>query len=278
MTVFLPRENLFFLEEWLCYHIAIGFDHFYLYDNAGSRWLDCGNSLEVTERNKRGEAIYRLLADQTDQQIERRLDLLLSPFVHHGYVTRIRWQPRDAQGQITYGQADAFMDFARTHAAESDWVSFTDIDEFLVPGRHPSVPELLEDVDRDGVTYLTLPQKCFASRFDDDGAPVRSVIGISRCADWVTTDFGRKSLIRTDTLSIPWKKSAYSIHSPTVSKRKSRKLLDPALLRFNHYKFNQWELDWVAKNLDRPLALDQVDTSLSRMASRLEAVRRAVAG
>ena len=53
MTVFLPRENIFFIDEWLRYHIAVGFDHFYLFDNGGSRWVDCGHNLEVTARNKR---------------------------------------------------------------------------------------------------------------------------------------------------------------------------------------------------------------------------------
>lgn len=276
MSVFLPRENLFFLEEWLCYHIAIGFEHFYLYDNAGSRWLDCGNSLEVTARNKRGESIFRLLADQSDAEIARRLDRLLDPFIRHGYVTHVPWQPRDETGQITYGQAAAFMDFVRRHAAGSDWVSFTDLDEFLVPGRHAGMAELLRDLEATGTTYVTLPQKCFASRFDDDGNPVASVIGIDRCADWVTADFGRKALIRADTLRVPWRKATYSIHSPAVSKRKTVRLLDPELLRFNHYKFNQWELDWVAANLGRPLALDQIDSSLLGMSSRLEHVRRTV--
>jgi hypothetical protein len=273
MTVFLPRENLFFLEEWLCYHVAIGFEHFHLYDNSGSRWIDCGNSLEVTRRNKRGEPVHRLLADRSDAEIRRDLDRILAPFVRHGLVTLVPWQPRDQSGQITYGQAAAFMDYVRRHARESEWVAFTDIDELIVPVRHPTVPETLTELTRNGVTFLVLPQKCFASRFDEEGKPVDRVVGISRCADWVTAEFGRKALVRADTLRVPWRKAKYSIHSPAVRERRTRRLLDPELVRFNHYKFNRWELDWVATHLGRKLELDRADDSLLGCQPRIDAVR-----
>ena len=278
MTVFLPRENLFFLEEWLGYHLAIGFEHFHLYDNSGSRWIDCGQSLEVTSRNKRGEPVYRLLADRSEADVRRELDAILAPFVRHGLVTLVPWQPRDESGQITYGQAAAFMDYVRRHARETDWVAFTDVDEFIVPTRDDTVPELLTEVERAGVSYLVLPQKCFASRFDEGGNPVDRVLEISRCADWVTADFGRKALIRADTLRVPFRKAKYSIHSPAVTERRTRRLLDPELIRFNHYKFNGWELDWVAKNLGRRLDLDRIDESLRRYRPRVDAVLERLTG
>ncbi len=35
-TVFKMKENLFFLREWMIYHINLGFEKFYLYDNSNS--------------------------------------------------------------------------------------------------------------------------------------------------------------------------------------------------------------------------------------------------
>ena len=35
-TVYLPREHILFLEEWIVYHIWQGVDRFYLYNNTGS--------------------------------------------------------------------------------------------------------------------------------------------------------------------------------------------------------------------------------------------------
>ena len=33
-TVFILKENILFLEEWIKYHILLGFNKFYLYDNS----------------------------------------------------------------------------------------------------------------------------------------------------------------------------------------------------------------------------------------------------
>jgi hypothetical protein len=275
VTVFLPRENLFFLEEWLCYHLAVGFEHFYLYDNSGSRYLDGGNSLEVTGRNRRGEAVYQLLRDVADAEVDRRLATLLAPYVRGGRVTHVRWQPRDETGQLTYGQAAAFMDYTRRFATDTEWACFTDIDEFVVPVRHPTVAAVLDIAEAGGVTYLILPQKCFAPRFDEAGQPIRRVTSITRSASWVTADFGRKALIKANTLRVPWRKAKYSIHAPTVVERRTSRLLDPGLIRFNHYKFNRQELDWVAENRGRRLELDEEDPALVPMWGRLEEIRRA---
>lgn len=35
-TVFKMKENLFFMREWMIYHINLGFEKFYLYDNSNS--------------------------------------------------------------------------------------------------------------------------------------------------------------------------------------------------------------------------------------------------
>ena len=33
-TVFILKENILFIEEWIYYHILLGFNKFYLYDNS----------------------------------------------------------------------------------------------------------------------------------------------------------------------------------------------------------------------------------------------------
>ncbi len=271
MTVFLPRENLFFLEEWLRYHLAIGFGHVYLYDNSGSRFLDCGNNLEVTARNKRGEAVYDLLAHLDDAAIARELDRVLAPFEHRRLVTRMPWQPKDLAGRVTYDQVAAFIDYVRRFRKDSEWTCFTDLDEFVVPVRYDEMPDVLNELARRKVTYVKMPQRCFASRFDEAGRPVARVLDIVRCSDWLAPSFAPKALIRNDTLRAPWFPRSYSIHTPKARGRKADRLLDPDLLRFNHYKFNQWELDWVASNLGHPLRLDQEDRGMTRFAPAMAA-------
>ena len=34
-TVFIARENILFLKEWVLYHKYMGIEHFFLYDNSG---------------------------------------------------------------------------------------------------------------------------------------------------------------------------------------------------------------------------------------------------
>ena len=272
MTVFLPRENLFFLEEWLRYHLAIGFGHVYLYDNSGSRFLDCGNNLEVTARNKRGEAVYQLLAHLDDGAIAGELDRLLAPFERRGLVTRIRWQPKDSAGRLTYGQVAAFIDYIRRFRGESEWTCFTDLDEFVVPVRHDGMLAVLDELARRNLTYVRMPQRCYGPRFDETGLPVRRVLDIVRCSDWLAPSFGSKAMVRNDTLRAPWFPRSYSIHAPDARGRKADRLFDPDLLRFNHYKFNQWELDWVATNLGYPLVLDREEHSMARFAPAMAAL------
>lgn len=36
-TVFILHENIPYIREWLIYHIALGVDKFYMYDNSNSR-------------------------------------------------------------------------------------------------------------------------------------------------------------------------------------------------------------------------------------------------
>ena len=34
-TVFIAKENILFLKEWILYHKYMGIEHFFLYDNSG---------------------------------------------------------------------------------------------------------------------------------------------------------------------------------------------------------------------------------------------------
>lgn len=33
-TIFIAKENILFLEQWIDYHMILGFNLFYLYDNS----------------------------------------------------------------------------------------------------------------------------------------------------------------------------------------------------------------------------------------------------
>ena len=60
-TVFIARENILFLKEWVLYHRLKGIDHFFLYDNTGATRSspDCGE--QPAHRPRPGEQVWRAL-------------------------------------------------------------------------------------------------------------------------------------------------------------------------------------------------------------------------
>ena len=105
-----------FIAEWLAYHTAIGFDHVYLYCND-----DDPSELRDVLRN--------LSSDLS---------------------ARVTLRAYFGQGQ----QSLMYQDALRYARLQSDWISFLDIDEFLVLRAWDSVPELLQLLDRDAVDSL----------------------------------------------------------------------------------------------------------------------------
>ena len=118
-TVYLPAENIRFIREWLKYHSEIGIKHFYLYDNTGSRFLDLGNSIAVTGKNKHERPIE-------SKDVEKEEAEILKDFA----VTKVKWQPT-VNGDIAYDQMGACLHFKNLYP--KGLCAFIDIDEFIVP-------------------------------------------------------------------------------------------------------------------------------------------------
>jgi hypothetical protein len=131
------NENSY-IQEWLEFHILVGVDHFYLYDNDGG---------------------------EEAQQI-------LEPYVDQGYVTRHPWTHLDGTKRdraTPYKQRNknhmAFGHAAKTYRRSFRWLMKIDIDEFLFPLEGDRVPPLLERYDRRRVKGLRIPR----INFGDNG-------------------------------------------------------------------------------------------------------------
>ena len=86
------RENQY-AREWVSHHIALGFDHIYIYDN-----------------NHDGEELF--------------IDVLMD-YVEQGRVTIIDYR------NIEKAQRSAYNDAYQRLSAKYDWLAFFDFDEFL---------------------------------------------------------------------------------------------------------------------------------------------------
>jgi hypothetical protein len=235
MAVFHPRENLVFLEEWIAYHLLQGVDHFYLYNNAGSRSAEWGPSLDVHGVNKQRVPAAKALANRSDAEIQTALALLLEPFVAAGRVTPVLWQPVNPVGEIIRNYAGAVEDYRRRFAARTDYTAYIDIDEFLVSTGADTVAARLGTLARAGYDQLPLDEKCFGPRVSYDGELIRPVTGITACHPLIAPASVERMILKTG--------------APAAPPRRLGPAHPGSGLRVNHYKYHRWEFAPVAERM-----------------------------
>lgn len=99
------KDELKDIREWLFYHLAIGVEHFLIYDN--------------------------------NSQVSLRSTL--APFIDANLVTVVDISLTEAQ------QLTAYLDALRSWGGNTRWLAFIDIDEFILPLRHDDVRDFLDD-------------------------------------------------------------------------------------------------------------------------------------
>ena len=167
-TVFLAKENILFLKEWILYHRLKGIEHFFLYDNTGSRRaapVDENNPHLLHERvNKYGVPYHEIvcLSDTEIQEILNEIQLEIPN------VEVVKWQPRDEDGNIMYAQTQALNDALDHYGEMVDWMAFMDMDEYLVSDK--TVPELcrwLESRGYGGYDGGLMADRVMSTRLDN---------------------------------------------------------------------------------------------------------------
>ncbi|MEO1079495.1 MAG: glycosyltransferase family 92 protein [Pseudomonadota bacterium] len=247
--MFVARENIFFLKEWLDYHARLGVSDFFLYDNSRS----AGRNGSTPKKNKYGFKFAALTKRYTDDSVAEEIQRIVA-----GVDARcelICWSPMDETGRVLYGQIESVIDCVE-RAQACDWIGFFDIDEFVFSPSGEQLKALLSDAsDYDGVTLL---QKKFEDRFLNIGRPVTE---ITRCIDGLDTSrWAPKMFLKKGALN---KNTAENIHRLPVHGETFT--FDPARLRFNHYNVNRKMLAWARDFYnDSSLKLNADDDSLCR--------------
>lgn len=240
-TVFVLRENILFLEEWMDYHLASGFEKIYLYDNSNS----IGNGESTNEKNKYNYNFKDITRHISEDELNHQLSALLKKFGTH--VIYSKWEPKDSDGRIIYGQQESIVSYFNNYTHESDWTAFIDIDEFIY-SREP-LREVIAEYDRCGVGDIMILQKKFDDRFNNIGIPV---IQITDCIEGIDTlGWGAKHIIKNICFEIK-KKDYWNIHSlPTENC--TRIITNLQDLRFNHYNVNEIQLRWMKDFYQSPI-------------------------
>jgi hypothetical protein len=220
-TVYIPRENLSFLEEWIQYHMLLGAEYFYLYDNTGSTVIEFGNAIAVSGKNKYGVRVDWALSDSEIAEIEGEI-LRKYP------VKKISWRPM-RNGRIVHGLEESCDHFAETTSV--DWCAFIDIDEFLCSPF--KIDELLEG------SAVRISQKKFENRFSYETA-----LEITRTFSINTERWAPKLIVKMADY-IGGSKSI-SIHD--IPTRNPPICLNMETMRFNHYNHNKRGHQWLLNN------------------------------
>ena len=100
----IAKDEDFFIKEWVEYHLLIGFEHIYIYDNNSS------------------VPISNTLSDYVDSCLVTVIDF-----------------PFDMDQQ-----RKAYMDCLQKYGSECKWMAFIDIDEFVVPKQENDIRDVLD--------------------------------------------------------------------------------------------------------------------------------------
>ena len=162
-TVFLPRENILFLKEWVLYHKYMGVEHFFLYDNSGSYGYgeDPVRPLFQPNRTNKYGIPYGDVVSLSDAEIAEVLEHIRReiPNVHV-----VPWEPTDAEGRVMFAQVEAQNDALKRFGPTVDWMVFMDMDEFLVSDQ--PLPEIARKLEAGGYDGGMIQPREMTSRFD----------------------------------------------------------------------------------------------------------------
>lgn len=135
------KNEAHWLKEWLEYHILLGVQHFYLYNN-----------------------------DSTDNYLE-----VLEPYINTGIVELIQWKskwptpwidPGDEAPRFCGYQLSAFNLSIKLALHKVQWLGILDIDEYLVPENgKQSLYHLLDEAELENIGSLQFPWKCYGSSY-----------------------------------------------------------------------------------------------------------------
>jgi Glycosyl transferase family 2 len=257
-TVFLARENIAYLKEWIVYHAILGFQHFYLYDNTGS----IGRDGSTATTNKYGINFFERTSTLTDADLADQLHEIVADVPVD--VTIIPWQPRDRYGNIYYGYNDSVYHCIGMYGHQTEWLAFLDVDEFLFSPSLVDIAAELRSLQRAGCNRLIVLQKKFLDRFL---SPSRYVTDIYECIEGIDTSaWAPKNIVRVDSLDLLGVRGMHIMPA-----RGGTTTAKTDAIRFNHYNVNPAQLRWMRGfyRSTQDFEINAVDDGMKRYRQRL---------
>ena len=234
-TVFILRENILFLEEWIDYHLLLGFNKFYLYDNSKVNkivgWDLKHSDYLVHGKVNKYKINYSNLVDMTDTQMNDYVQQLCDKYK---CIEITEWSPKDETGtHILHNQYEAHNHCLKKLKTDRiDWCVNLDMDEYIVLGKFwNSIGDYLNSL-RDNINNVCLDQILFETRFHHID---KRVIDITSCKP-------KESRIKNAHKNLyKVKKTRHlSVHKWFSKQIDNSIQINPEIeeICFNHYKLN----------------------------------------
>lgn len=175
-SVFILKENILFLEEWIDYHIQLGFNKFYLYDNSkvtkSCHWNTQHDKFKEGKINKYG-VNYDDIISLSDKELYDKFTLIIKKYK---CIDVIEWSPKDENGNVLYNQVQAHNHCLKRMKHDNvEWCANIDMDEFIVLNKHATIQDYIKYVvgsttgffNRNKINAIALSQIRFDTRFNN---------------------------------------------------------------------------------------------------------------
>lgn len=237
-TVFILKENILFLEEWINYHILLGFNKFYLYDNSNVNKIsgfdadeygqeEGGKYIQYNKINKHN-VNYDEIVDVTQKDMDDYVQKLCEKYK---CIDIIEWSPKDKDGNILYNQPEAHNHcLKRLKKDNIDWCANIDMDEYIVIKDYDNISQYIESLSSE-IKNVKLGQIRFESRFHNlDKLVTEITLSENKIFDRNHSNkniFNVKDTISTDVHEVTLK-NENSEYKPPINE-----------IWFNHYKLDK---------------------------------------
>ena len=189
MSVFILKENILFLEQWIQHHMSMGVDYFVLYDNSQTQKKDVGDPNVIPGKvNKHNFNYDELISDEDANQLLKKI---LNK--HKGKIEILAWSKRDKNGVIRYFQLEAFKHFCDTYYKKFDYGLFIDMDDFMISRSSKNLKDIVKEMNVNKISSLYFNSKLFSSRFNHVGTPIKN---INLCLKEDRINQGQKTLLK----------------------------------------------------------------------------------
>ena len=166
-TVFIAKENILFLEQWIDYHMLLGFNLFYLYDNSKVNLTNDLHNNTYHNKNVIPNKInkycinYDEIVKLSNDDINNILNQIEKKY--EGKVKFIEWSPKNRENKVMYEQRKAHNDCLINLKKDNvKWCAFIDMDEYIVSN---NIKQYLDNFANTDVACIQMKCHNMLSRF-----------------------------------------------------------------------------------------------------------------